>query len=95
MGLIDGEQAERLLGQALEQVPLEQAFRRHVKQLQPLRLQLLPDLLALPGLQAGVQARCRHSQLAQRLHLVLDQGDQRRNHQGEPRPAQGRHLIAE
>ena len=45
--------------------------------------------------QAVVQESCRHTGLYQRPHLILHQAHQRRDHDGDARQQQGRHLIAD
>ena len=81
-----GAQAEKALG--------HKPLRGHVENLvgpRPGPAEHLPVLLRRQG---GVDERRRNARLLQRGHLVLHQGDQRRDHQGHPRQQQRRQLIA-
>ena len=96
MGFVDREQADRQgCRQTLEQVAAQQPLRRHVQQLQRAATQLPPYAAGLLRLQAGMQCCSGNAGLLQRLHLVLHQGDQGRDHHRQSGQAEGRHLIAE
>jgi hypothetical protein len=92
VGLIDGKEGQGLGpwqgAELLQQIAPQQPLGRHVEQIKRASLQLLPHRARLGGLQGRVQGRCPHPQLQQGLHLVLHQGDQRRNHHRQPRSAQ-------
>ena len=84
----------RLLGEIPEQFRL-QPFRSHIEQLVtpfPGGIQGGKERL---GGQGTVDVGSRDACLFQRLHLILHQGDQRGNHQGDPWKQQGRDLVAE
>jgi hypothetical protein len=95
MGLVDGEQCRRAVPQMREERVGEQPFRRHVDQVQLAGAHLSLDPGRLGAGDAGVQRRGAHAELPERRHLVLHQRDQRRHHDGDARPAQGRDLVAQ
>ena len=58
-------------------------------------LEPAPDAVALVQGQGGIQPRGGDALLAQRLHLVAHERDQRRHHQAHAGPDQGRDLVAD
>ena len=96
VGLIDRKQGQRLLArqlaQSLLQVVRQQPLGRHVEQLELAGVQLPPQRRPLLRRQGRMQRSGPHPRLAQRLHLVLHQGDQGRHHHAQPRSTQCRHL---
>ena len=95
MGFIHCHQRDFLLfGKVPKQLRL-QSFRSHIKQLVspfPGGFQGGEERL---GGQGTVDVGGRDTCLFQRLHLILHQGDQRGDHQGDPWEQQGRDLVAE
>ncbi len=95
MGLVDGQGADVPLAKVLLPAIEEQPLRGGVQQL------VLPSVQpaeAGPGgfaIEAGIEERRGDAARLQGIHLVLHQGDQRRDHHGEARPGQGRQLEAE
>ena len=95
VGLVHRDHADLpLLRKPLEARHL-QPLRSHIDDLIP----PLPGAAEHQGLlvvrQAVVQESCRHTGLYQRPHLILHQAHQRRDHDGDARQQQGRHLIAD
>jgi hypothetical protein len=93
--LVDGEQRdpspiEKLLGGGHTE-----PFRCHVQQVELAPDELLPHQPLLVGILGGVQKAGAHAQRAQRVHLVLHQRDQRRDHHASPGPDQCRDLVAQ
>ncbi len=52
------------------------------------------DLPVFLRVQGGVEVRGGNARLGQGGHLVLHQGDEGGEHQGQPRQKQGRELVA-
>ena len=73
----------------------QQPFRRDIQQLQLAAHQLPRHLARLFGIQAGIEESGRHAELLERIHLVLHQRDQRRHHDADALPQQGRNLVAQ
>ncbi|MNT07144.1 hypothetical protein D3C72_1418360 [compost metagenome] len=95
MGLVDGDQAEVDLGQALQHGAGGQAFGRDVEQVQFAGAGGAPDGRALLHRHAGIEAGGGHALLLQGLDLIGHQGDQRRHHQADAGAQDGRDLIAD
>ena len=95
MGLVDGDQADV---QRLKE-PLEtregQALRSDVQYLDLALAGLVLDLVGLLGRQGAVQQPGGDAVGPETVHLVFHQGDEGRDHQGEPLEAQGRELVAQ
>ena len=95
MGFVDGKQRQRRVVQQLDGTRLNQPFRCAIQQVQLAGHQGIfggPGLLEIHG---GVQERRFNAQLFQGGHLVLHQGDQRRDDHRRTRSNQGRHLITQ
>ncbi len=95
VGLVDGHQGDGDARKPVQHPWLHQPLGRDVEQVELAGVDGLPHGLALGGVGVGVQPRRRHPRLLQRRHLVGHQGDQRRDHQAQPRPDDRGDLIAE
>ena len=80
MGLVDREKGDRhpLLFQPRQSIqpPRQQPLRREVQQIKVAAPEIPLDRLGLRRLEARMQGGGPHAGLAERLHLVLHQGDQ-------------------
>ena len=63
----------------MDEALVREALRRDIKQLQIPGLKIRVDLSCLVKFDAGIEAGRRNAVLAQELHLILHQGDERRN----------------
>ena len=70
-------------------------LRRHIEELQPAASRLAPDFVRLVGGERAVETAGGDPPGAERVHLVLHQRDQRRDHQGQSVEGQRRKLVAE
>ena len=95
MGLINGEQGNRQLGQAIEAVARQQPLRREIDQVEIPGAQGFPGGLGQLRPLGRMQGGGAHTGLAQGRHLVVHQGDQGRDHHAGARAAEGRDLITE
>lgn len=99
MRFVDGEQGDIIvLLQTLQLVQKSfrhQPFGRDIQQLQFAAHELPRYLPRLFRLQAGIQERGRHTELFERIHLVLHQCDQGRHDDADARTQQGRNLVAQ
>jgi hypothetical protein len=95
VGLVDGEERQGDLRQALQKARHEQPFGRYVEQIEPPGPEALFDVPRLGGGQGGIEERGAHAVLGQGLDLVAHEGDEGRDHQGRARADQGRDLVAQ
>ena len=95
MRLVD-RQAVQIGGfQQTERARHQQRFRRDVQQLDLAAAHAGHVLLVLLGRQGAVEEQRRHAQRVELLHLVLHQGDQGRDDDGQAGEDQGRELVAQ
>ena len=95
MRFVDGHQGDgQFLHQAAKALRL-QALRRDVEELARASPDAAIDVPVFLRIQGGVQKGGGDPGLGQGGDLVLHQGDQGRNHQGQPRQQQGRELVAD
>ena len=88
--------ASRQRAEEVEEARRLQPLRRHVDQVQrTLAHRPLDRRSRARKSSVELSMRGAHAELGQRRHLVVHQRDQRRDHDGEPVEAQGRHLVAE
>jgi len=92
---VDGEQRDAAAVQQRQEAAGQQPFRCDVQQVQLTAQQGLFDLLCLVCRQRGVEERRAYTQLAQRIHLILHQRDQRRDDDAGALAQQRGHLVAE
>ena len=98
--LVDGEQGEAGAGgdalQEAEEARRQQPFRRHVEQVEPPATQRRVRLRAASS---GDRAEFRYAaatpRLLQRCHLVVHQGDQRRDDDAHARRSSDGNLVAQ
>ena len=95
MGLVDGNQPQPGLMQQGQTAVGEQALGSHIEQLQLAPAHLVLHRGGFLRRQGGVEIGSRHAQFAQRGHLVLHQGDERRDDHGHAVAHQGGNLVAE
>ncbi|GAB1411428.1 hypothetical protein MASR1M97_01640 [Candidatus Desulfobacillus denitrificans] len=96
--LVDGEEGEAVAGglaELVREVGREQPLRRDVEQVEFARHEGAAGAVGLLRRLAGMQAGGAHAGFEERRHLVLHQGDQRRDDEGRARPQQGRDLVAQ
>ena len=77
MRLVDREQGDGCAIEQRQETWRQQAFRGDVEQVEFAIQQLPFDLCCSAGIQTGIEEGRMHAELAQRLHLVLHQRDQR------------------
>ena len=94
MGLVDGKErdldARKHIGKAGGRHP----FRRHIEQVEFAIAQLPAHLGGFLRRQRRIERSGRHARLFQRLDLVAHQRNQRRHHDTNARPTDGRDLEA-
>ena len=95
VGLVHADHENlRASGEVQELLGL-QPLRRHVEDAVGPRPGVLHGPAVLGRGQGAVQIRRPDPRLSHGPHLVLHQGDQGRDHQGDPIPGQGRNLVAQ
>jgi len=95
VGLVHRHQGDPLPPHQLHEAGAVQPLGGDVQELVSVPPHPLPDLPGLLLIQPAVPALCRHPRLPQGGHLVLHQGDERRDDQRQPRQQHGRDLIAQ
>jgi hypothetical protein len=93
--LVDGEQRDLAAIQQLPGGVEAQPLRRQVQQIEFARDELRLDGPPLVGVLRGVEEACAHAQCAERVHLILHEGDQRGDHHPDAGAHQCGDLIAE
>ncbi len=81
--------------QAVERAVHEQALRREIEQLERPRLQRACGAPGLVSIRLGVQRAGLDAELAECGHLVVHEGDQRRDDERRAGPAERRNLVAQ
>ena len=94
MRLIDREPGDRPAGQLLKKAGREEALGCEVEQFEFSVVQSAKAATRLSGIQRRVQESRGNAGRLQRVHLILHQGDQRRQHHGETVLQHGRQLVA-
>ena len=74
---------------------LNQPFGRAIEQIQLTGCQGIFRGTGLFEIHGGIQKRCLHPEFPQRGHLILHEGDQRRDHNGSAGPNQCGHLVTQ
>ena len=93
--LVDGKERNRHPLQQPQEALGQQPLRGHITEVQVAGQQRpLHPRLFIPR-QRRVQKGRPHPELPQRVHLILHQGDQRRDDDPGPRPQQRRNLVAQ
>ena len=95
MRLVDGQQRDALSPKRVQKALVAQAFGGDIQQLEPAAVEFVVDLEGLLALQAGVQPGSRHAPRDQEIHLVLHEGDQRRDDHRQPVEQERRQLEAQ
>ena len=93
--LVNGQALDAALVQHHERFRSQQRLGRGVEQLDLSLPDALHGLHVAAIVQTAVKKRRRHAQLAQLVHLVLHQRDQRRDDQGQAVEDQRRQLITQ
>jgi hypothetical protein len=78
-----------------EEVRAEQTFGRQIHQFDLAAQQGSHALLILTGVATRVQCGCRNAVVVQQTHLILHQGNQRRNYDGDAALQYSRQLKAQ
>ena len=92
VGLIDGEQRQGGTRQQVEGALQHQPLGRDIQQIKLSAQQLLLDGTRAGGIEGGIEKRGAHPGLLEGRHLVLHQGDQRRDHDAGAGARNGRNL---
>ncbi len=95
VGLVDGEQAGRLLVRQVEKGGVVEALGRHIEQRELARPRLVENLEAVGRGERAVEAGRGDAQLTQGADLVAHERDEGRHHDGEAAEGQGGHLVAD
>ena len=95
MSLVDGKEGDRTAREKLQAARGHEALGRNIEQIQRRRANGLLDLGDFARGQARIERAGPHPSLAQRLHLILHQRDQRRNDDAQTGAQQGGDLIAQ
>ena len=90
--LVHHKKGERHLTQAFRKIGRLQFFRRHVEQLQPPRVEVAQTLDGLRRRHRAVHVGRRHALAGEGLHLILHEGDERRDDHRPRGQRQRRHL---
>jgi hypothetical protein len=93
--LVDGEQGDARTVQQGQEAVGQKPLGRHIEQVEVAHGERPLHLPRLAGGQRGIEHGRLHAQLAQGLHLIVHQRDERRHDDGGAGPNQGRHLIAQ
>ena len=97
--LVDGEQRQPPVlvhrGQGFEHGVHDEALGRDVQKVEFTHPQGPLRFSCLNFIQTGIQKTCLHAQLPERCHLVLHQGDERRDDERGALAQQRRQLVAE
>ena len=93
MGLVNCDQADRKPAQTIKGVRLHQAFRRQVEKTERALTGCAPRLSVYLAVLTVVDGCRLDAERAQGCDLVLHQGDQRRDDDGEPAKHQSGNLV--
>jgi hypothetical protein len=95
MGLVDGEQVHARARQPLGSGRIGQPLGGGVEDAHLPVSHRVHHAAVLRRVVGGVEASRLDAEMAQGRHLVAHERDERRDHQGEPLPGQGRQLVAQ
>ncbi len=95
MRLVDSEQRDVDIGQALDETTRDQPFRADVEQVQRVLVQTRQYLAGGRRAQAGIVIGRSDAVRDERVDLVLHQRDQRRHDDSDAAPMQRRDLVAQ
>ncbi len=95
VGLVDREDGDLAAGEQVQRGVHAQPLRRQVQQVQLAGQELGLDHAPLVEVLGGVDETGAHAEGAQGVHLVLHEGDQRRDDHARAGPDEGRDLVAE
>ena len=93
--LINGEEGDGHILEPFQKRLGHQPFRRHIEQIQFLVVQLRQYPARGNVTEGRIVKGSTHTVGAQGIHLVLHQGDERRDDNADPGPVQRRNLVAE
>ena len=94
MRLVDGEERGARFRQQIETARRDQPLGRDVDEIEIPGAHRALDIGRFGEIEARIEMGRAHAQLAQRVHLILHQRDQRRDHDAETGPQQRWNLIA-
>jgi hypothetical protein len=95
VGLVDGEESDSGLPEKLEKGGHREPLRSHVQKIDSSLDDIRFDPPGIASRKARVQIRRPHSELAERVDLVLHEGDEGRDHHADTFSSEGRDLVAE
>ncbi len=95
VGLVDGHPLHRPLGQRLHETRLEEALGRHVEEAILVAPQAAETLARVVGVEGGVEERGLDAVRLEGVDLVLHQGDEGRDDEGEALAEDGGELEAQ
>jgi len=95
MGLVDGEQRDVDIADALQEGLTQQPLGTDIEQIEFIGMQPRQHLTGLLRFQRRIVEGGGHTVGAQRIDLVLHQRDQRRDHNADAAPMQRRNLVAQ
>ena len=95
MRLIDREGLHPPLRQLGQKFRQHEPLRREIKEPVFAGIQLGKTLAGLGRIEGRIQKGRRHPAGRQLVDLILHQGDERRNHHGQPVPHQSRQLVTQ
>ncbi len=95
MRFVDREQGDVDIGDHLEEASRHRPLGGDIEQVERAFAEQRLYPRGLLGGHRGVERFRAHALLAQRLHLVAHQGDQRRDDDPHPMPAERWHLVAD
>src|ERR687892_1447293 len=93
VGLVDGEERDRPALEPGGEARFLNPLRREIEQKTVAGRQLGEDLALFLVALAGMETAGRKAALPEQPDLVLHQGDERRDDDGQPRPGHRRQLI--
>ena len=93
--LVDGEERDPHPGDRLPEALVAEAFRGDIEKAEGPLPDAAHQVADLPGVERRVEPGGGHATAGELVDLVLHQGDQGRDHQGEAGEEQGRDLVAE
>ncbi len=93
--LVDSEQGDIDVRQPFQERRGHEALRRDIEQFQLVSVQPRQHLACRGAAQCRIVERRLHPVGLQCIHLVFHQRDQRRHHDSDSRPVQGRQLVAQ
>src|SRR5471030_45288 len=95
VGFVDGEQGNLQVLQKRQHARLDQTLGRQVEHLDLAQANAVCQFALLIGAEGGVQCGGGYTQFFQGRHLIVHQGDQRRDHHRQTFAQQAGHLEAQ